>query len=51
MDANTGFRWLGTAGIELIAKDQVLVIDPYFTRFSTWRMCLGQRSSAATLSW
>lgn len=26
------FRWLGVAGIELSVKDDVLLIDPYFTR-------------------
>ena len=26
------FRWLGVAGIELKAGEQVLVIDPFITR-------------------
>jgi hypothetical protein len=26
------FRWLGVAGVELVAGDQRLVIDPFFTR-------------------
>jgi L-ascorbate metabolism protein UlaG (beta-lactamase superfamily) len=38
----TEFRWLGVAGIELKAADQILVIDPYFTRFPAWRMWLGR---------
>jgi L-ascorbate metabolism protein UlaG (beta-lactamase superfamily) len=32
------FRWLGVAGIELKAVDQVLVIDPFFTRPSLIQM-------------
>ena len=36
------FRWLGTAGIELTVKDQVLVIDPYFTRCSFWKVWVGR---------
>jgi len=35
------FRWLGVAGIELTAGDQVLVIDPFFSRFPFWRMWWG----------
>ncbi|HEX9089922.1 MAG TPA: MBL fold metallo-hydrolase [Anaerolineales bacterium] len=29
---NLSFRWLGVAGLELRANDQVLAIDPFFTR-------------------
>ena len=32
------FRWLGVAGIELRAGDQVLALDPFFTRPSLWGM-------------
>ena len=32
------FRWLGTAGIELTAADQVLALDPFFTRPSVRQM-------------
>jgi L-ascorbate metabolism protein UlaG (beta-lactamase superfamily) len=32
------FRWLGTAGIELRAADQVLALDPFFTRPSLRQM-------------
>jgi L-ascorbate metabolism protein UlaG (beta-lactamase superfamily) len=34
-------RWLGVAGVELISNNQVLVIDPYFTRFPFWKMLIG----------
>ena len=36
------FRWLGVAGIELTTSDQVLVIDPFFTRISPWQALLGR---------
>jgi L-ascorbate metabolism protein UlaG (beta-lactamase superfamily) len=36
------FRWLGTAGVEVGIANQVLVIDPYLTRFPAWRMWLGR---------
>lgn len=36
------FRWLGTAGIELVLHDQVIVIDPYFSRVPTWKLLLGR---------
>lgn len=36
------FRWLGTAGLEIGIGNQVLVIDPYLTRFPSWRMGLGR---------
>ena len=36
------FRWLGVGGIELRANDQVLVIDPYFTRLSHWQVLFGR---------
>ena len=36
------FRWLGVAGIELRANDQILVIDPFFTRPPIWRMWFGR---------
>lgn len=32
------FRWLGVAGVELRAGDQVLAIDPFFTRPSLLQM-------------
>jgi L-ascorbate metabolism protein UlaG (beta-lactamase superfamily) len=35
-------RWLGVAGIELRAADQVLVIDPYLTRVPFWRVVFGR---------
>jgi L-ascorbate metabolism protein UlaG (beta-lactamase superfamily) len=34
-------RWLGVAGVELSTGGQVLVIDPYFTRFPFWKMWIG----------
>lgn len=41
MKAPVQFRWLGVAGIELTAGDQVLIVDPFFTRFPFWRMWWG----------
>jgi L-ascorbate metabolism protein UlaG (beta-lactamase superfamily) len=41
-DGAVQFRWLGVAGIELRAGDRVLVIDPYFTRFPTWKLWFGR---------
>jgi L-ascorbate metabolism protein UlaG (beta-lactamase superfamily) len=32
------FRWLGAAGIELRVGDNVLAIDPFFTRPPLWRI-------------
>jgi len=32
------FRWLGVAGLELTAGEQILVIDPFFTRPAMWRL-------------
>jgi L-ascorbate metabolism protein UlaG (beta-lactamase superfamily) len=37
------FHWLGTAGIELTVHDRVLVVDPYFTRCSFWKVWFGFR--------
>lgn len=37
-----GWRWLGVAGVELRAGDDVLLVDPYFTRFPLWRMFAGR---------
>jgi len=42
MDAQIRFRWLGTVGIELVVNDQVLLIDPYFTRFPVWKLVSGR---------
>jgi len=36
------FRWLGVSGVELSADDQILAIDPYFTRIPLWRMAFGR---------
>lgn len=35
------WRWLGVAGVELRVGSQVLVIDPYLTRFPFWKMWIG----------
>jgi L-ascorbate metabolism protein UlaG (beta-lactamase superfamily) len=35
-------RWLGVAGIELTIDDQILAIDPFFTRPPLWKMFAGQ---------
>jgi L-ascorbate metabolism protein UlaG (beta-lactamase superfamily) len=45
-----GFRWLGVAGIELIADDQVLVVDPYVTRVPFWRLWFGRVQPDADLA-
>jgi L-ascorbate metabolism protein UlaG (beta-lactamase superfamily) len=38
MNDSTTFRWLGAAGIELNLNGQVLVVDPYLTRFPAWKL-------------
>ena len=38
MNDSTTFRWLGAAGIELKKNGQVLVVDPYLTRFPIWKL-------------
>ena len=40
------FRWLGVAGVELRADDQVLAIDPFFTRPSLKGLVQPVRSDA-----
>jgi L-ascorbate metabolism protein UlaG (beta-lactamase superfamily) len=42
VDPEMLFRWLGVGGIELRAGNQVLLIDPYVTRFPLWRMAVGR---------
>jgi len=42
LDTVMQFRWLGVGGIELRAGDQVILIDPYVTRFPLWRMAVGR---------
>jgi L-ascorbate metabolism protein UlaG (beta-lactamase superfamily) len=42
MNTSLMFRWLGIAGIELRLDDQVLVIDPYFTRIPFWQQWFGR---------
>jgi len=39
--AQLWFRWLGVAGIELRIKDEILLIDPFFTRPPMRRMWFG----------
>jgi L-ascorbate metabolism protein UlaG (beta-lactamase superfamily) len=34
-------RWLGVAGVEISLEDQILIIDPYFTRLPIWKMWIG----------
>lgn len=42
---------MGTAGIELVVNDQVLLIDPFFTRFPIWKLVMGRvRSNRALIS-
>jgi L-ascorbate metabolism protein UlaG (beta-lactamase superfamily) len=43
-------RWLGVAGIELRAKEQILVIDPFVTRPPFRRMWWGRVRSDTTLA-
>jgi L-ascorbate metabolism protein UlaG (beta-lactamase superfamily) len=43
-------RWLGVAGIELRANEQILVIDPFVTRPPFRRMWWGRVRSDATLA-
>ena len=38
MSTPVEFRWLGTAGVELRMKDQILLIDPYLTRIPLWKL-------------
>lgn len=38
-------RWLGVAGLELRLEDQVLAVDPFFTRPPLWRMWPGRVES------
>jgi L-ascorbate metabolism protein UlaG (beta-lactamase superfamily) len=38
-------RWLGVAGLEFTVDDQVLVVDPFFSRFPLRRMWAGQVKS------
>ena len=42
MDEPIYLRWLGVAGIELVAGDQVLVVDPCFTRPPFRRLWFGR---------
>lgn len=41
MDTTVSFRWLGVAGLELIAHGHTLLIDPYFTRLPFRKLWLG----------
>jgi L-ascorbate metabolism protein UlaG (beta-lactamase superfamily) len=51
MNTSPMFRWLGIAGIELRLDDQVLVIDPYFTRIPFWQQWFGSvRPNSALIS-
>ena len=43
-------RWLGVAGIELRATEQVLVIDPFVTRPPFRRMWFGRIRSDSALA-
>lgn len=50
MSAPLLFRWLGVAGIELKLEEQVLAVDPFFTRPPLWRMWFGRTSSNHALA-
>ena len=41
METGVRFRWLGVAGVEIAANGEVLVVDPYLTRFPFWRQWIG----------
>jgi L-ascorbate metabolism protein UlaG (beta-lactamase superfamily) len=43
-ETSVRFRWLGVAGIELKAHDQILAIDPFFTRPPMRRLWFGRVS-------
>ena len=38
------FRWFGVAGLELHADNQILLIDPFFTRPPLWNLFFGRVS-------
>lgn len=38
----TTIRWLGVAGVEVTVDRETVLLDPYFSRFSKWRL-LGTR--------
>lgn len=42
MGIEIGFRWLGVAGIELITNGQVLINDPFLSRFPTRKIWFGR---------
>ena len=42
MKSSVIIKWLGVAGVELKINDQVLLIDPYFTRFPFRKMWAGK---------
>ena len=44
------FRWLGVAGIELAFGDQILAVDPFFTRPPLRRFWFGRTSSNGELA-
>ncbi len=43
MDNGLTFRWLGVAGIELRLGDDILAVDPFFTRPKAVRLIAGRR--------
>jgi L-ascorbate metabolism protein UlaG (beta-lactamase superfamily) len=43
------FRWLGVAGIELMVDEQILLVDPYFSRISFWHQWFGSVHSNSAL--
>jgi len=49
MNANGTLRWSGVAGIELKTADQILLVDPYFTRIPFWRTWFGKVSANHSL--
>ncbi len=35
-------RWTGCAGVEIMRRDKTILIDPYHTRLSKWKMLFGR---------
>ncbi len=42
-------KWLGTAGLDLECGGQHLLVDPYYTRLSLWRIAAGDARSREDL--
>lgn len=49
MERTVRFRWLGVAGIELVAAGETLLIDPFVSRQPLWRLLFGRAEPDAAL--